>query len=115
MRVTTGLDWTGPLLTLVFHPQTSRSFPASSVSAEPEAVQDEETRAQGLPEDDPGRLGQVGGRPAGLGAAGSDQSHPQSCRQRGIQLLQGEERNISIYHFLHHNLSENSLHVIYRL
>ena len=83
----TGLDWTGPLLTIVFHPQTSRSFPASSVSAEPEAVQDEETRAPGLP----GRLGQLGGRPAGLGAAGSDQSQPQSCRQRGIQLLQGEE------------------------
>ena len=48
-----------PLLTIVFHSQTSRSFTASPVSAQPEAVQDEETRAQGLPEDDPGRAGQV--------------------------------------------------------
>ena len=92
----------GTLLTFLSQSQTSRSFTASSVSAQPEALQDEETRTEGLPEDDPGRPGEVRGRPAGPGAAGSDQSHAQSCRQRGIQLFQGEERNCyHRYHILH--------------
>ena len=76
-----GQVFIGTVLTRVFQSQTSRSFTASSVPAQPEALQDEETRTEGLPEDDPGRVGEVRGRPAGLRAAGADQSHTQSCRQ----------------------------------